>query len=856
MSENDKNDKKRPLTLSTKLELKPATPGSARPAAPGKTVIVQVKKSKTGVAGDGASKTVSTSRMRGMQLSQAPKPAPKAPAEAPQKSQLSIDAASHLTNKEREARINALKGALSKADDNQKKEIERLEREHQAALESAERRRVDEEARIRDAEIQAEAQIPEVVAPAFPVEDAAAKPIQRSFKPVVPPVAVVMEEDDGRGKKKHPGSRKVEAPRVAGRGDAPGRRTGRLSVQRVLGAPEGDSVRTRSLASIRRAKEKERKKLGLDDEQQAKIVRTVVVPETITVQDLANRMAEKSSDVIKCLMRMGVMATITQVIDGDTAQLVVEEIGHLVKRVSDEDLEQELLQTVLRAGEVVEVPRPPVVTVMGHVDHGKTSLLDALRKTDVVSGESGGITQHIGAYQVHLSEQKAITFIDTPGHAAFTQMRARGANITDIVVLVVAADDGIKEQTVEAINHAKAAGVPIVVAINKIDKPEADPTRVRSELLQHGIVLEEFGGDVLAVEVSAKQSLNLLKLEEVILLQAEVLDLKAPIDGPAMGTVLEARLDKGRGAVATILVQKGTLRVGDIFVAGTQCGRVRAMVSDSGKKLEFATPAMPVEIVGFDAAPQAGDCLIAVGEEQKAREIALFRDQKRKGRIAALQEKTKKDNLFSDVEGLIKEVSVIIKSDAQGSCEAIAASLLNLATDEIKVRVIHTGVGGINESDVVLASASNALVIGFHVRANNLATSLATKEGISIAYYSIIYDIIDDIRAKMTGLLSPILQEKFLGRATIRQIFRISNVGTIAGCYVTAGIVKRGAKVRLLRDDVVIYEGPLKTLKRMKDEVKEVKEGYECGMGFESYNDLREGDVIECSEIQEIARTL
>lgn len=613
--------------------------------------------------------------------------------------------------------------------------------------------------------------------------------------------------------------------------------------------------RGRSMASIRRARQKHFSKHNSSDQEAQKIVREVTIPETILVSELANRMAVRGADVVKALMKLGMMVTVNQVIDADTAELICVELGHTPKRVSDADVE-----IGLKGGEDKEadmISRAPVVTVMGHVDHGKTSLLDALRSTDVVAGEAGGITQHIGAYQVTMKTGKKITFIDTPGHAAFTEMRARGANLTDVVVLVVAADDGVMPQTIEAINHAKAAGVPIVVAINKIDKPDASPDRIKSDLLQHGIVTEDFGGEVLAVPVSAKNRMNLEKLEEAILLQSEVLDLKANKNRDAEGVVVESKIDKGRGNVATVLVQRGTLKVGDIFVAGKEWGRVRALINDHGQKIMEALPSMPVEVLGFNGAPAAGDEFYVVETESRAREVAEYRLQKEKNAKAAASAKSNMDKLMlgQAVSGG-KELTVVIKTDVQGSLEAITGSLLKLSTDEVFVRVLHGAVGGINESDVTLAAASKGIIIGFNVRANPQARDLARRDGLDIRYYSIIYNVIDDVKAALSGLLSPTLKENFLGYAEIRNVFNITKVGKVAGCYVTEGVVKRGAKVRLLRDDVVIHEGTLKTLKRIKDEVKEVKNGFECGMAFEHYEDIKEGDVIECFEVESIARFL
>jgi translation initiation factor IF-2 len=534
---------------------------------------------------------------------------------------------------------------------------------------------------------------------------------------------------------------------------------------------------------------------------------------------------------------------------------VVTEFGHTIKRVADADVEIGLEGQTDDAGELM--PRPPVVTIMGHVDHGKTSLLDALRSTDVASGEAGGITQHIGAYQVTLRSGQKITFIDTPGHEAFTAMRARGAKVTDVVVLVVAADDGIMPQTIEAIRHAKAAGVPIIVAINKIDRPDANPQRVRQELLNHELVTEDLGGDVLAVEVSAKQRTNLEALEEAILLQAEILDLRANPSRTAQGVVIEAKVERGRGSVATVLVQKGTLKVGDVFVAGSDWGRVRALVDSHGEKLESAGPATPVEVLGLQGTPAAGDDFITVETESRAREIADYRQRKERDAKAVAGARGTLEQMFSKIAaGEAKELPVVIKGDVQGSVEAIVATLEKMGNEEVKVRVLHAAVGGVNESDITLAKASQALVIGFNVRANPQARDLARRDDVEIRYYSIIYDVADDLRQALTGMLAPTLRERFLGNAQIREVFTITKVGKVAGCMITEGLVKRGAKVRLLRDDVVIHEGALSQLKRFKDDVKEVREGYECGMSFENYNDIQVGDIIECFEIEEVAGIL
>ncbi len=629
---------------------------------------------------------------------------------------------------------------------------------------------------------------------------------------------------------------------------------GRITVTQALNGDIGTG-RFLSDAARRRLVQKSRRH-GMDENRE-KVARDVTIPDTITVQELANRMAEPSGVVIKTLMRLGIMATINQVLDADTAELLATELGHRFARVSESDVE-------IGLGEWADTPenlksRPPVVTIMGHVDHGKTSLLDAIRSTDVVSGESGGITQHIGAYQVKMGTGQKITFLDTPGHAAFTEMRSRGAHVTDVVVLVVAADDGLMPQTIEAISHAKAAGVPVVVAINKIDKEGANPGKIKGELLQYNIQVEELGGDVQAIEVSAKQKLNLDKLEAAIMVQAEILDLKANPDRPAVGRVIESKQQIGRGATATVLVQKGTLRTGDIFVCGTVSGRVRALHDDHGKTIKEAEPGKPVEVIGLEDVPRSGDDFVVVENEQKAREIAEFRQRKQRELYNLATKKTSLDQMFSDIQtGAKKELAIIVKGDVHGSVEAIAGAMGKLTEDnpEVTTRIIHSGVGAINESDISLANASKALVMGFNVRANPQARDLAKRDGIDIRYYSIIYDIIEDVTKMLTGMLKPVMRENFLGYAEIREVFNITRVGKVAGCYVTEGLVKRGANVRLLRENVVIHEGKLKTLKRFKEEVKEVKDGTECGMAFENYEDIRAGDMIECFELEEVARSL
>ncbi len=629
-----------------------------------------------------------------------------------------------------------------------------------------------------------------------------------------------------------------------------GRRAGRIDVQAAI---DGEDERVRSLASVRRQRDRERRQAELDRlrSDQVKVVREVILPDQITVQELANRMAARAPEVIKALMKMGVMATITQSLDADTAELVVQEFGHRVRRVSEADVELGLEGTADTDTELMH--RPPVVTIMGHVDHGKTSLLDALRSTDVAGGEAGGITQHIGAYQVQLTGGDRITFIDTPGHEAFTAMRARGASVTDIVVLVVAADDGVMPQTIEAIRHAKAANAPIIVAINKMDKPDANPDRVRQELLSHDIVVEGMGGETQDVEVSALKRTGLDMLEEAILLQSEILDLRANPLRIAEGTVIESRLDRGRGPVGTVLVQRGTLNQGDIVVAGAEWGRVRAMLDDKGKQLAEAGPSTPVELLGLSGAPSAGEAFVVVENESRAREITEFRERRlrEKAAGAAAGARGTLDQMLARIQaGEQKEVAVLIKADVQGSAEAIQATVLKLAHEEVKVRVLLAGVGQITESDVQLAKASGAVIIAFNVRATSQAREMAQRDSVDIRYFSIIYEVSDDIEKLVKGKVAPKAREKFLGYAEVRKVFNITKTGKVAGCYVTEGLVKRGAGVRVLRENVVIHNGDLSQLKRFKDDVREVARGYECGLSFANFHDLQEGDVVECFEVE------
>jgi translation initiation factor IF-2 len=637
----------------------------------------------------------------------------------------------------------------------------------------------------------------------------------------------------------------------------PKRREGRLTIQAVAGDDEGAVERMRSLASVRRAREREREKRRGGAQEAAKAAREVVIPDVITVQELAGRMAIRAVEIIKFLAREGVMLKATDVIESDTAELVATEFGHTVRRVSESDVETGFL-----AEEDVDdhlLPRPPVVTVMGHVDHGKTSLLDALRSTDVAGGEHGGITQHIGAYQVRLADGERVTFLDTPGHAAFSAMRARGAHVTDIVVLVVAADDGVMPQTIEAIHHAKAAGAPIIVAINKIDKPGADANRVINELLQHEIVVERLGGDTQAVEVSAIQKTGLDDLLEAILLQAQVMELKANPDRTAEGVVIESKLDRGRGAVATVLVRRGTLKRGEIVVAGAQFGRVRALLNERDEQVETAGPSTPVEILGLDGAPDPGEPFAVVENEARARELTDYRVRlKRERSLSPVGAGGSLADMMAKLANKkVSELPLVVKADVQGSAEAIVGSLDRLGTDEVRARIILSGAGGINESDVMLAKGAGASILGFNVRASKQARELAEREGVEIRYYAVIYDLIDDIKGVLSGLLAPIQRETFLGSAEVLQAFDISKVGRIAGCRVREGVVRRGARVRIIRDDVVVLElGTLQTLKRFKDEVAEVQAGQECGMAFAGFQDIKPGDQIECFTVEEVKRTL
>jgi translation initiation factor IF-2 len=824
----------------------------------GRSKAVVVEKVKRRVAGPGELKSepVAVPDRGAATAKRAPGPAPAKPAAAAPASAPSAPAAAParpsgvvlrtLTEEERSARAHALADArLREAEERKIAEEEAKIRQTREQAERAERvaaetrKQNEEERRKHDEETKRKAD--EVAKRRFGAELTLKTGAARA------PLEAEEEEAPRRARGGLP-ARPAPAPKAPRGGE---KRRGRLTVVTALSA---DDIRERSVASFRR---RNQRMTGHRDEPKEKIAREVTIPETITIQELANRMAERGVDVIRILMQQGHMAKITDTIDADTAQLIAEELGHSVRRVAESDVEEGMFDTPDAPENLL--PRAPVVTIMGHVDHGKTSLLDAIRSTEVAAGEAGGITQHIGAYQVTSPSGGRITFIDTPGHAAFTAMRARGAKITDIVILVVAADDGVMPQTIEAIHHAKAAKVPIIVAINKIDKADAKPERVRTELLQHEIQVESLGGDTLEIEVSAKEKRNLDKLLDIIALQAEVLELKANPNRAAEGTVIEARLDRGRGPVATVLVQRGTLKPGDIVVAGSEWGRVRALVSDTGHSVVAAGPSMPVEVLGFNGTPEASDRLAAVETEARAREIADYRSRQKREIMAARQ-----TGMRGSLEQMMnqlktsgrKEFPLVVKGDVQGSIEAIVGALEKLSTEEVAARVIFSGAGGITESDVTLAQASNAALIAFNVRAHKEAREAAEQAGVEIRYYNIIYDLVDDVKKAMSGLLAPTLRETMLGNATILEVFKVSKVGNVAGCRVTDGVVERGANVRLIRDSVVVHQGKLSQLKRFKDDAREVVAGQECGMAFENYQDMKVGDVIECYRVESVQRTL
>ncbi|REJ64372.1 MAG: translation initiation factor IF-2 [Proteobacteria bacterium] len=761
-----------------------------------------------------------------------------------------------IQNAEMERRLKALQAAKAR----EAEEVAAREAEEKARLEERERRRAEQENKEREqreleerakakaeAEERAKKEAEEQKAREAAEKAARTEPAQprtddaRTAKPAAP-VSRKREQEDDKRRAKTRG------------GEGENRRSGKLTVSQALGGGEGG--RQRSMASMRRKQERARQKAMGESQEREKIVREVQVPEAIVVSELANRMAERVAEVVKSLMKMGMMVTQNQSIDADTAELIIEEFGHKIVRVSDADVEDVINE--VEDAEVDLQPRPPVITIMGHVDHGKTSLLDAIRQANVVSGEAGGITQHIGAYQVTAPDGSLLSFLDTPGHAAFTSMRARGAQVTDIVVLVVAADDSVMPQTIEAINHAKAAKVPMIIAINKCDKPDANPDIVRTELLQHEVIVEAMSGDVQDVEVSALAKTGLDQLLEAISLQAEILELKANPKRAAQGAVIEAQLDVGRGPVATVLVQKGTLKQGDIFVVGEQWGKVRALINDKGERVKEAGPSVPVEVLGLNGTPEAGDVLNVVDTEAQAREIADYRIDLAKEKRAAAGAATTLEQLMARAKENenLTEMPILVKADVQGSAEAIVQAMEKIGNDEVRVRVLHYGVGAITDTDVGLAEASGAPVIGFNVRANASARNSANQKGVEIRYYSIIYDLVDDVRAAASGLLSAEIRENFIGYAQIKEVFKVSGVGKVAGCIVTEGVARRSAGVRLLRDNVVIHEGTLKTLKRFKDEVKDVQSGQECGMAFENYDDIRPNDVIEIFEREEVARTL
>jgi len=858
----------------------PATAAGAPSATPGNIAITARGATPAARAAPGAGRALTATELAARQraLVEQQRDSARRDAERREQEKISILSAAE------EARRKAEDDARREAEDSERRKVEEVEARLQAA-EDARHKEAEEAAAAEHARLTAEAVAngTEAPAPALPVPPrelvrARAQPSSPASRtpgtrPGTTPGVATPGEQTAPGSETlrlRPGgarpidddddARPVRRPGVGVPPRKPAvilpkkgddrRRTGRIDVQAAI---EGEDERVRSLASVRRQRERERRQADLERlrSDQVRVVRDVILPEQISVQELANRMAARAPEVVKALMKLGVMATITQTLDADTAELVVQEFGHRARRVSEADVEMGLeghadVDTDL-------LIRPPVVTIMGHVDHGKTSLLDALRSTDVVSGEAGGITQHIGAYQVELKDGQKITFVDTPGHEAFTAMRARGASVTDIVVLVVAADDGVMPQTIEAIRHAKAANAPIIVAINKMDKPDANPARVRQELLSHEIVVEEMGGETQDVEVSALKKTGLDKLEEAILLQAEILDLRANPDRAAEGSVIESRLDRGRGPVGTILVQRGTLRQGDIVVAGAEWGRVRAMLDDKGKQIAEAGPSSPVEILGLSGAPTAGEPFVVVESEARAREITEFRERRQRDKTAGIQAGARGtlDQMLARIQaGVQKEVAVLIKADVQGSAEAIQATVLKLEHEEVKVRVLLSGVGQITESDIQLAKASNAVIIAFNVRATSQAREMAQRDGVDIRYFSIIYEVSDDIEKLVRGKVAPKAREKFLGYAEVRQVFNITKTGKVAGCMITEGLVKRGAGVRVLRDNVVIHSGELSQLKRFKDDVREVARGYECGLSFANFHDLQEGDVVECFETE------
>ena len=835
---------RKPLTLKRRVEA-----GTVRQSfshGRTKTVVVEKKRRKMLTPKDAAAAAAAVVDKEKVKKTApaAPQPTPVQSAQASQRAGVVLR---ELTDEEKAARTKALEESkIVEADALRLAEQEAEQRAEEAARLATERERAGENLQEAGTELTQEEQIEAEATHLLQEEQAKQAAEEKAVKTRGKAVDSKEEEKARR-------ARRDEQRPISARKGERRRREGKLTIVRAL--YDGDEDRVRSLTSMRRAREREKRAASARSGDQQKIYREVIIPEAITVEELANRMAERVVVVVRKLMDNGQMLTKNDVIDADTAELIVADFGHIAKRIAEADVELGLADDEDEAATLVA--RAPVVTIMGHVDHGKTSLLDALRETDVAAGEAGGITQHIGAYQVTLSSGRKITFLDTPGHAAFTAMRARGAQVTDIVVLVVAADDGVMPQTVEAIHHAKAAGVPMIIAINKIDKPDANPDRVRQDLLQHEVVTEKMGGDALDVEVSATKKMNLDKLEETILLQAELLELKVNPNRAADGAVIESRLDKGRGAVASVLVQRGTLKVGDIMVAGREWGKIRALINGKGENTNAAGPTEPVEVLGLSGTPEPGEDFVVVDSDGRAREVAEYRRRKKKQKEALTKGRSTLEQLMSQLkESAVQELPLLVKADVQGSAEAINAALEKMSTEEVAAKVIHLGVGGITESDVVLAAASNAPIIGFNVRANKQAREHAARDGVEIRYYSIIYNVIDDIKAALSGLLPPTLRETFLGNAEILEVFNVSKVGKVAGCRVTEGKVRRGAKVRLIRDSVVMHEGELSTLKRFKDEVKEVDAGQECGMAFANYQEIQVGDIIECFEVEEVARTL
>ena len=871
MSDDADNNKKerKPLTLR-KTETGQVKQSFSHGRS--KTVVVETKRrrisipKKAGVA-DGKEGLLKKSETKIEVKKEAPKAAQKKPVSEDAEKKGAV--LRTLSPEEQKARSAALAIARKNQEARKKKEaLERAAREKREAeerqkLEAERARKVEEEKKLREAE---ELKRAEEVKKADP--EAEKRALLEKAADASAAAAAVAGEDDIAGRKKVKPKKEDgdmlsrlggrlktkrqydEGARSAKPREESKRRSGKLTIAKAL----EDDERQRSLASVRRAREREKAARRARGEKE-RVIREVVIPETITVSELANRMAMRAVELIKILMQQGQMVTGSAILDADTAQVIAEDLGHTVKRVAEADVEMGLEGDEDKPEDLK--PRPPVVTIMGHVDHGKTSLLDALRQTDVVGGEAGGITQHIGAYQITVAGDSKVTFLDTPGHAAFTQMRARGAEVTDIVIIVVSADDSVMPQTKEAISHAKAAGVPIIVAINKIDKPDANPDKVKTDLLQEEIQVESLGGDIQDIEVSAMAKTNLDKLLEAIHLQAELLELKANPNRQAVGAVVEAQLDKGRGPVVTLLVQKGTLRRGDILVCGAEWGKVRALHDDRGNRVDEAIPSMPIEVLGLSGVPEPGDQFAVVDSEARAREIAEFRQRQRRQKAIAKSSGTSLESMMAQIrDSQIQELPIVLKGDVQGSVEAIISSLEKMATEEVRVRVLHSGVGGISESDVILAEATSAPVIGFNVRANKQAREVAERSGVEIRYYSVIYDLLDDMKGILSGMLAPEVRETFLGNAEILEVFNISKFGRVAGCRVVEGVVRRGAKVRLIRDDVVIHEGELSQLKRFKDDVQEVPMGQECGMSFANYEDLKAGDTIECFAVEEIKRSL